>query len=195
MTSTWEQLREYVTSLGDNPYFGAGAGLFGIGALAALARRGAIIGNMLARRKLLISMEISNEDAYVVCPPFAGLKFFKAFSHSYFSSYEWVLRWINANVAHSSRHLSVRTEFAQSASGAVRTAFAFVPSPGEHYFWHGGRFVKVERTRESQMVRTQAGGTTGVPFETVTLTTLGECSVLCCNAAFAEELRGTDALV
>lgn len=114
-------------------------------------------------------------------------------SHS--SSYEWVLRWINTNIAHSSRHLSVRTEFTQSASGAVRTAFAFIPSPGEHYFWHGGRFVKVERTRESQMVRTQAGGATGIPFETVTLTTLGERPAKCCNAAFAGELRWTDAPV
>ena len=32
---------ELVTSLSANPYFGAGFGLFGVGAVAALARRGA----------------------------------------------------------------------------------------------------------------------------------------------------------
>jgi hypothetical protein len=34
-------LGELVTSLSANPYFGAGFGLFGVGAVAALARRGA----------------------------------------------------------------------------------------------------------------------------------------------------------
>ena len=32
---------EVVASLSSNPYFGAGFGLFGVGAVAALARRGA----------------------------------------------------------------------------------------------------------------------------------------------------------
>jgi hypothetical protein len=34
-------LGELVTSLSANPYFGAGFGLFGVGAVAAIARRGA----------------------------------------------------------------------------------------------------------------------------------------------------------
>lgn len=40
---------DYVQTLGDNPYFGAGFGLFGLGAGAALLRKGAQIGTVLFR--------------------------------------------------------------------------------------------------------------------------------------------------
>ena len=36
---------EIISSLGDNPYFGAGFGLFGVGAGAAIARKSAQVGN------------------------------------------------------------------------------------------------------------------------------------------------------
>lgn len=42
-------IMEYVGTLADNPYFGAGFGLFGIGAAAAMARKGAMVGVMLFR--------------------------------------------------------------------------------------------------------------------------------------------------
>jgi chaperone BCS1 len=37
-------LGELITSLSTNPYFGAGFGLFGVGAAAAIARRGVQVG-------------------------------------------------------------------------------------------------------------------------------------------------------
>ena len=45
----------------------------------------------------------------------------------------------------------------------------FVPSPGTHFFIYKGYWIKVDRNREKQMMDFQAG----LPFETVTLTTLG----------------------
>lgn len=42
-------LIEYVQALSDNPYFGAGFGLFGLGAGAALLRKGAQVGAVIFR--------------------------------------------------------------------------------------------------------------------------------------------------
>ncbi len=55
-------LVDVVRSLPDNPYFGAVAGAFGLGAVAALARRAAVVANTVARRRLVLSLEVSNED-------------------------------------------------------------------------------------------------------------------------------------
>ncbi|KRX93185.1 Multivesicular body subunit 12B [Trichinella pseudospiralis] len=61
-------MMDFLSSLGSNPYFGAGFGLFGLGTLAAALRKGAQLGSMLFYRKCLISMEISSEDkAYSFC--------------------------------------------------------------------------------------------------------------------------------
>lgn len=40
---------DYVQTLSDNPYFGAGFGLFGLGAGAALLRKGAQFGAVIFR--------------------------------------------------------------------------------------------------------------------------------------------------
>lgn len=40
---------EYIQALSDNPYFGAGFGLFGLGAGAALLRKGVQFGAVLFR--------------------------------------------------------------------------------------------------------------------------------------------------
>lgn len=40
---------DYLKSLSDNPYFGAGFGLFGLGAGAALLRKGSQAGMILFR--------------------------------------------------------------------------------------------------------------------------------------------------
>lgn len=44
---------EYIQALSDNPYFGAGFGLFGLGAGAALLRKGAQFGAVLFRYFLI----------------------------------------------------------------------------------------------------------------------------------------------
>lgn len=54
----WESLAQ----LGDNPYFGAGFGLFGIGLGTAVLRKGLIYGTILFRRQFLLSLEVNSND-------------------------------------------------------------------------------------------------------------------------------------
>ncbi|KRY31356.1 Mitochondrial chaperone BCS1 [Trichinella spiralis] len=144
---TWSKMMDYLSSLGSNPYFGAGFGLFGLGTLAAALRKGAQLGSMLFYRKCLISMEISSED----------------------KAYSWLLHWINAYAASETQHVSVETVYQQSSGGKVSTRFRFVPGPGDHFIQYKGRWVRLHRDRDKQMVSLQHGS----PFETVTLTTVG----------------------
>lgn len=82
-------------------------------------------------------------------------------------SYQWLLQWITKN-AQNTQHISVETHFEQQKTGRVLTYFNFVPSVGVHAFKYKGNWIRVERNREQVMDMNL-----GVPFETVTLTSLG----------------------
>jgi len=137
---------ESLLHLGENPYFGAGFGLIAVGTLAAGLKRGVGLASHVCRRYFMTTLEIPVSD----------------------HSYQWVLEWI-AKRPDMSCHLSVKTAFHKLHSGKIATGFTFSPSPGSHYIWFNRLPIKVERQREKQMMDVNRH----VPYETVTLTTLG----------------------
>jgi chaperone BCS1 len=102
------------------------------------------------------------------------LRFFqsKLFENFYWLNlaFSRLLRWLTQQAHWKTQHLSVETSFQQAESGKVYTRFKFLPSPGDHFIWYKNRWLKIERSRESQAVNLN----TGIPFETVTLTTFGQ---------------------
>lgn len=105
-------LTDYIGSLGNNPYFGAGFGLFGLGAGVAVLRKGVQGAAIYFRRHHLITLEVPCRD----------------------KSYQWLLQWITVKGARQTQHLSVETSFEQFDTGHVVTKYDFIPSIGKHFF-------------------------------------------------------------
>lgn len=139
---------EMIEEILSNPYFSAGFGLIGVGTSLAVLKQGAVRGADLIRRQLLMTLEISSKD----------------------KSYSWVLQWLTSQVAKNTQHLSVQTTFRQHENGSCSTQFSMIPSPGVHYMKWNSRWFKVQRERERSMMDIASGN----PFETVTITTVGQ---------------------
>lgn len=141
---------------GENPYFQAGFGLMGLGVGLTVLRQGFVLGTTALRRRMLVSLEISNKDR----------------------SYEWFLAWMshqnqlaqyNARVPWVRSHqLSVETIVEQRENGSSSALFNLVAGPGTHYFKYRGAWMQMKRERETRSMQLMSG----VPWETVTLTAL-----------------------
>ncbi|GBC09962.1 hypothetical protein RclHR1_09230009 [Rhizophagus clarus] len=134
-----------------NPYFSAGIGVLGFGAGLAALRQGLVRGSYLARRKLLVSLEIPSKD----------------------KSYQWFLYWMSKqvnNTRNKTHQYAVQTSFIQHDNGSISTTFSLVPGPGKHFFKWRGVWLQVERQRDAKLLDI----TNGSPWETVTLTTLSK---------------------
>jgi len=83
-------LVDFLSSLKDNQFFGAGFGLVGVGAFLAVARKGSQYALSLFQRYGLTTLEITSRD----------------------KSYQWLLQWVNAH-GQRTQHLSVQTAFYQ----------------------------------------------------------------------------------
>jgi len=152
-----------LNALLDNPLFAGGVGLAGLGAAAAMARRGLINGAHLLRRRLLVNVEVSRRDP----------------------SYPWLLAWLsqprpavgflasrltrihNLAVATGTKSLGPSTD-GPGAGGPVQARFVLHPGYGRHIIRHGpGVYIAVTREKQSS-----ANLNTGEPHETLTLTAL-----------------------
>lgn len=133
--------------LKNNPYFGAGAGLVGIGLVMSTLKKSTAVVYTVAQKNLTVSLDVVSKD----------------------KSYVWVLRWINQHLAKRAQHINVDTFFARNErSQRVSTSFTFTPSIGVHYFKYKNSWIRAERVREQMVDRN-----TGSPVETLKLMTLG----------------------
>jgi len=165
-----------LSQLTSNPFFTAGFGLAGLGALAAFGQRGVRRLASLVRQRLLVDVEINVKD----------------------ESYQWFLYWmtqhekrqLSSTSSHNisstgrvsllerairkltprMRHLAVETSKLELPNGSITTHFSLIPGPGQHILRYRNAFIHVNRQRESG--RTELLSTGSRPFETTILTTL-----------------------
>ncbi|KAH7102646.1 BCS1 N terminal-domain-containing protein [Auriculariales sp. MPI-PUGE-AT-0066] len=152
------------TSWGDalaaNAIFSAGFGLVGVGVGLTALRYGAIGGLTLLKRRLLVTLEISNRDP----------------------GYDWFLTWLETERRTASKSLGLASRWTRSADLSLSTRvykatehsapqvdFNFLAGVGRHYLQYRGAWIQVERERQLR----NAGSMDSSPvWETVKLTTL-----------------------
>ncbi|KAG9775739.1 hypothetical protein KCU88_g5060, partial [Aureobasidium melanogenum] len=165
-----------LAQLTSNPFFTAGFGLAGLGALATFAQRGLRHGAALLRSRLLVDVEISvRDDSY---PWFLywmtlhergramatkGARQLGGGAETKTGMFESILQRLTPGM----RHLAIETEKRELPNGAIHTDFVLIPGPGRHVIRYKNAWIAVNRQRESKQFSMD-----GKPWETVTLTTL-----------------------
>jgi chaperone BCS1 len=138
----------FQTLFHDNPYFTAGFGLLGVGAGMAAARQGITRLVYLARRRYLTTVEVTSKDP----------------------AYGWIVNWLTERALASGSHFTVNARHVKANNVTNSTPVRLSPAPGVHYLRWQGVWIKVQREREKGALMDL---TTGVPFETITMTTIG----------------------
>ncbi|KAL6298207.1 BCS1 N terminal-domain-containing protein [Sparassis latifolia] len=129
----------------------------GVGVGLSVFRQAMIFSTVALRRRMLVSLEISNKDP----------------------AYDWFLAWMahrtaNANTGSAaapwlrSHQLSVQTSHEQRKNGSSNALFKLVAGPGTHWMRFRKAWIQVKRERETRSQQLMSG----IPWETVTLTTL-----------------------
>eukprot|EP00953_Heterococcus_sp_UTEX-ZZ885_P039447 20218-Heterococcus_DN1.PRE.1 len=127
-----------IAQMDNNPFFTGGVGLAFLGAAAGIARRLGGAATMMARRHLLMTLEVTNKDV----------------------SFPWVLHWLTTQ-GRRSQHLSVNTAIFKDANGAATWRFDMMPGPGRHFIPYKNKWFWVERERQVNSVTLE----TGQPWE------------------------------
>ncbi|KAG5493150.1 hypothetical protein GH5_01887 [Leishmania sp. Ghana 2012 LV757] len=152
-------LARTVGPLLSNPYFSAGAGLWVLTVGGAFGRQASVMLQALMRRKLVVSLEVSNRD----------------------SAYEWMLRWLSNQKTFKVQQMSVLTRtasFDYSSSDRMRAECLFGPCPNQrHYFFYEGRPLTLTRRRRDNV----SPGYSDDIFETLEFTTIGTSATVLQN--------------
>ncbi|KAI0340077.1 hypothetical protein BDW22DRAFT_1379460 [Trametopsis cervina] len=125
----------------------------GVGVGLTVLRQGFIWSSTAVRRRLLVQLELNNKDP----------------------AYAWFLHWMSKQTSSGiskawtrSHQLSVETLRKQHTNGSWSVDFSLVPGTGSHLLKFGPAWLHVNRERATNAKDL----TTGLPWETVTLTTL-----------------------
>ncbi|PVI06203.1 hypothetical protein DM02DRAFT_515292 [Periconia macrospinosa] len=161
-----EGLGAYFSQLIENPFFTAGFGLAALATAARVGQKGLTQGASLLRRRMLVDLEITRHDRAYPWLLLWMTNFHRTQASAQPPSKTGLLSSLVNRINPRLHHLQVSTF--QSQTGPAHAAhFSFVPGHGKHILRYGSSFIFVDRQREKAFDLS-----TGVPFETITLTTL-----------------------
>ena len=61
------------------------------------------------------------------------------------SSYNWLMKWLNAQTKGATHHVSVKTDITNPVVDDEHEMFSFLLAPGVHYIFYGWRLLRVRK--------------------------------------------------
>ncbi|CCX05812.1 P-loop containing nucleoside triphosphate hydrolase protein [Pyronema domesticum] len=154
------------SSLRENPLFTGGLAIAAMGAAAQLLRKSSTRALQLARRQMLVTVEIPSSD-----PSYEWFLHFLANHQRQGAALEAIpgysLSALLSRFRPAPRELAVETRTMKTPSGAAVADFVLVPGQGRHIINYNSTLLQIERMRDSKRMNPN-----GTPFETVEVTTL-----------------------
>ena len=156
----------------------------GIGVVLTGFRKGVNLAGNFAQRRLLVTLEIPSKDRSYpwflewMAAQSKRAKELEAMAEAEGSSsttpvarpkaFSKIRQLLSGNVPVQSHQLAVETTYKQHSNGSTEALFTLVPGPGTHYFKYQSAWIQLKRERDSKLMDLHSG----IPWETVTLTTL-----------------------